>query len=200
MEDLLYLMQCQKYSNPPKSFRKDDLMDRYFEWLMNEVKGTYYDELLLKLYSLPFDVPEDDMDHSRMMDGLKLRDIFVRETRNNYEVPSKTCSFLEMLIAMAKRLDDQVLYEVKFGDRSVDWFWMFIDNMDMSDATNEHWNLHWDKYVYNRYCKIMKRLYAPNGKGGIFIVLREGVDCREVDLWRQLMWWTSENIRAGVIE
>lgn len=175
-------------------------MDRYFEWLKNEVKGTYYDELLLKLYSLPFAVPEDDMNHSRMMDGLKLRDIYERECHNRHTAPNMPCTFLEMLVALAKRLDDAVMYEAKFGDRSVDWFWMFIENMGMSDATNEHWNIHWDRYVYNRYCKIMKRLYAPTGKGGMFVITdRPDQDMREYDIWHQMMWWCSENIKKGII-
>lgn len=177
----------------------------YFEWLVERIKGKYYEELLEKLYSLPFVVDEHDRDHSRMVDGAKLREDYKKSNRRlvasgRVAFPREACTFLEMLIALAYRLDDDVMYEVKFGDRTVDWFWIFIENMQMSDATNEHWNLHWDRYVTNRYRKIMKHTYGRDGSGGMFIVKeRPDDDMRDIDIWRQMMWWCSESLRNGKI-
>ena len=175
-------------------------VDIYFNWLCNMIKGSYYEELLFKLFTTEFISP-DGRDSSRIFDGLKLRDKFEWEVNHAYKCGRKDgCSVLEMLIGLAIRLDDDVMYEIRYGDRFVDWFWLFIDNMGMSQATDSNWNFSWSKFVDKRIRDIMAHNYKENGEGGMFVIENRDEDMREVDIWRQLMWFISENIKNGVID
>lgn len=178
-----------------------DVKDVYFNWLIGKIKGVYYEELLWTMYDTDFKAPDESLDHNRVVDGLRLRDEFKAETRGNFKVKTGPCSFLEMLIALARRLEFDVMQESKYGDRTVDWFWMFIENMGMSQATNEMWNLTWERYVSRRLGKIQRKTYTRNGTGGLFVVNEHpDEDLRQIDIWWQLMWWVDENLRNGVID
>ena len=175
-------------------------VDVYFNWLCDIIKGRYYEELLLKLFTTEFRSP-DGRDSSRIFDGLKLRAHLEKECRRNYSCGRHDgCSFLEMLIGLAIRLDNDVMYEIRYGDRHVDWFWMFIDNMDLSQGTDGNWNYSWSKFVDKKLYDIMAHNYKKNGEGGMFSISDRKEDMRSADIWRQLMWWVSENIKNGVID
>ena len=178
--------------------------DRYFEWLMDDVKGSYYDTMLFKLHSVNFLMDEKEMDLPRIQDALSLRKQFVKETGGHFEivnVPKHTCTFLELLIAMSARLENDILHELDKGDRHIDWFWMFIDNLGLTDATNDHWTYSLDRYVDKRCKNIVERSFGRNGQDGLFIVLSHpDKDLRTIDLWTQMCWWVMENIKKGVID
>ena len=178
----------------------DNDRDVYFWWLYDMIKGSYYTELLKELYDIPFNVPRFDIDKSREVDGLNLRKEFSEATKYSFDIHERPCSFLEMLIAMAKKLDNDVLFETKYGDRTLDWFWMFIELLELSQATDDHWNYSWKKYVDSK-CEIVKtRQYQRDGKGGMFYIPWREEDMRGESLWRQLMWYVDENVRNGTID
>ena len=173
----------------------------YFSWLLDLIKGNYYEKLMSTLYKTDFDPDPESLDNNRACDGFRLRDRWNFETRGRYPIKHGPCTFLEMLIALSIRLDGDILYESRFGDRHLDWFWMFIDNMELTDATNEHWNMHWVRFVRNRCLNILKKRYKEDGTGGLFIVKEHPeADLRACDIWRQMIWWVDENIKKGVIE
>ena len=173
----------------------------YFNWLLAKIKGSHYEELLWTMYETDFKAPEESLDHNRVVDGLQLRDEFETETRGNFKAKTGPCSYLEMLIALARRLEFDVMQETKYGDRTIDWFWMFIENMGMSQATNDRWNVTWERYVIRRLGKIQRKTYMKNGIGGLFVVNEHpDEDLRQIDIWRQMMWWVDENLRNGVID
>ena len=177
--------------------------DLYFNWLYDKVKGIYYDELLWFLYTRPYKVTKDDMDHSRMIDCNGLRRDFEKSHAAIGELvdPDSPYSFLEMLIAMAIRCDDSIMYEERYGDRSIDWFWCFIDNLGLSRATNSRWNRHWQNYAEECCQRILNRDYKRNGEGGLFVINdHPDVDIRKIPLWTQLNWWIHENLTNGNIK
>lgn len=179
----------------------EETRDVYFEWLYDRVKGVYYDELLKKLYNRPFYIDKSDRDYSRVVDGLKLRAEFNAQHPKYKVSKSRKCSFLEVLIAMAARFDDEIMYEEKYGDRSIDWFWCFIDNMGLSHATDSNWNHHWDRFVDDKCSAIINRDYKKNGVGGLFTIRNHpNDDIRMIPLWTQLNWWLDENLRIGLVD
>lgn len=184
-------------------FDKDVLL--YFEWLLDEFKGTYYRRLFWKLFTVGFiNLENGPDDSSRIVEGLDLRDTFVK----GHLGVVKSCgrnddvSFLEVLMALALKIDDKVMWEARYGDRYLDWFWMFLDNLGMSNATDGKWNRDWELFVDGKVEQTVYREYAEDGEGGIFQVDRRpnNEDMRDVDLWRQAMWYFSENIRLNVID
>lgn len=177
----------------------------YFEWLVAEFRGLYYRKLLWKLFTLGFVGLENGPDDSsRVVEGLDLRKTFV----DTHSGVVKSCgrtdgvSFLEVLMALAVKIDDKVMWEERYGDRHLDWFWIFIDNIGLSRATDGVWNRDWELFCEQKVEQIVYREYDSDGEGGIFQVDRrpDDADMRSVDLWRQAMWWLSENIRLGVID
>lgn len=178
----------------------DNDRDYYFWWLYDRVKGSYYNELLEELYNIPFARPRFDIDKSREVDGLGLRKEFSEVTHYRYDVHERPCSFLEMLIALAYKLDNDVLFETKYGDRSLDWFWMFIDLLGFSQATDDHWNYSWKKHVNDKCEKVKNRRCGKDGKDGMFYIPWREEDMTQESLWRQLMWYVDENVRNGSID
>lgn len=174
--------------------------DAYFIWLCGRVKGEYYSSLLDLLYSIPFEVKLNDLDFNRLNNGMKLREEFQKEVKIA-ATPSKKCTFFEMLLGLAIEMDDKILYEGRFGDRYLDWFWHMIDNMGFSLATDGNWNYSWAKEVKKTCNNIMNGRYEPNGEGGLFPVYNHPeADLRKVDIWRQAFWWIDENLDSGRIE
>lgn len=173
----------------------------YFQWILDVIKGNYYEKLLECLFSVKFNPDPESLDNNRAMDGLRLRERFFEENKGKIPMKKGPCTFLEMLVALSIRLDNDILYESRFGDRHLDWFWMFIDNMELTDATNEHWNPHWDRFVKQKCRKIKGKSYKSDGNGGMFVVKEHPeADLRDCDIWRQMIWWVDENIKRGVIE
>lgn len=177
----------------------------YFEWLVKEFNGFRYQKLLWRLFTLGFvNIEGGPDDSSRAVEGLELRKIFVERPFNMANSCGRwdNVSFLEVLMALALKIDDKVMWEARYGDRHVDWFWMFIDNMGFSMATDEVWNREIEAFCEEKVEQIVYREYAEDGDGGIFQVDRRPDDAnmRNVDLWRQAMWYFSENIRIGVID
>lgn len=162
------------------------LDDQYLAWLYSQVlevktrksSRTYWN-LLRKLFCTEFAwfVPNDD---NRAEDGRELR--FEWAASQEIQLPESWlrlgCSFLEMLIGLARRLDFQT-------ERScVHWFWKLIDNMgllgynDLSNFT--------DQDVEDRTSMVIWRTYGPDGEGGLFPLRSASRDQRGIEIWYQL--------------
>jgi hypothetical protein len=202
LNEKLMALEDPVFTKIPKTNKDTNRYDYiYYDWLFKLIKGTYYDNLLELLHSIPFTPNEEELDYNRYLDGLRLRDRFKSETNGKIKIIKGPCTFLEMLIALAIRLDSDIMYETKFGDRSVDWFWMFIDNLGFTKYTDSIWDPDIKAEVLVKVYKILSKNYAPDGSDGLFTVKdRPDVDLRECDIWRQMIWWVDENLKKGVIE
>jgi hypothetical protein len=162
------------------------LDDQYLTWLYSQVgdvkdrnrSRTYWNPLG-QLYSIEFFdlVPNDD---NRAEDGRALRDEWMAEKHISAdpEWRSRGCSFLEMLIALCRRLAFE-------ADGHVDvWFWHLINNLGLTDCT--------DRYPYDqaevdaRIHTVIYREYDRNGRGGLFPMRRGFKDQRHVEIWYQM--------------
>lgn len=162
------------------------LDDAYLFWLYSQVgnvnarKGskTYWN-LLRELYRTEFVwfVPNDD---NRVADGCELRtewahkeDVFCDE-----EWLSLGCSFLEMLVGLARRMEFEAERTASF------WFWHLIDNMgllgfhDASKFSSDD--------VEELTSMVIWRTYDRLGHGGLFPLRESRHDQRRVEIWYQL--------------
>jgi len=162
------------------------LDDQYFEWLYSLVadvkirKGprTYWN-LLKQLFTTEFiwHIPCDD---NRAEDGRDLR----FEWANSFGVRVDTnwaelgCSFLEMLIALARRLEFQDGRDCEF------WFWHLLGNLGLLGHNDRSKFAPED--VDDRIRMVMDRTYNRYGEGGLFPLPRAQKDQRTVELWYQM--------------
>lgn len=170
--------------------------DAYFRWLIGLIGNDYiegnYQRLLNKLYRTDY-IWELDYDRNRAADGLFLRKLFLKETGFPAEtdVQNRCCSMLEMLVALARKAEDDIMYNPDFGDRTGYWFWIMIQNLGLDIYDDSYYfeaevDRILDVFVHHRYAK--------NGtSGGAFPVRTKEKDLRKTDLWWQMNSYLEEN-------
>lgn len=171
-----------------------DYTDDYLYWLTNEIAldGREKEQrmLLSRLFCTEFIWPERiPGDSNRAKDGYMLRQKFenefdIRDPEWDKFMPP-FCSVLEMLIALAQRCEDSILYDPDYGDRSPEWFWMMIDNCGLGapEFTDSRFNhAKFDRILND----ILHRRYDSDGYGGFFPMRHPDNDMRDVELWYQL--------------
>ena len=179
--------------------------DAYFCWLVGLIGDRYiqenYRKLLWKLYTKEF-VWELDYDENRASDGLYLRKIFVENGGDFSPVAGcpagcpKGCSVLEMMIALARKAEDDIMYDPDYGDRSGLWFWTMIENLGLDIYDDMSFS---EKNVDMILEVFMHHLYRRNGSGGgMFAVKNQCREMRKTDLWWQLNAYFLENFPVGV--
>jgi hypothetical protein len=162
------------------------LDDRYLTWLYSQVadvktrKGskTYW-KLFRQLFCTEFAwfVPNDD---NRAEDGRELRCEWI--SNQNISVDSDWfslgCSFLEMLIGVARRLAFQTDGQTDY------WFWHLIDNMGLLGFDDNV--LFSEQAIEERTSAVIWRTYDRDGNGGLFPIPNASRDQRRVEIWYQL--------------
>lgn len=179
--------------------RKQKVKENYFNWLYQQVEGrgnTSLEEFISDLDSIYFKclVPNDD---NRAIDGLQLRtrylDYMDAESVEAEEYLSGPCTVLEMLIALAERMDF-ILYDYKKGPRAPAWFWLFINNLKLQKYYSEDKDAGRKKKLNKMIIKkFVDRDYQSSGVGGIFPLDDPERDQRDVEIWYQMMKYISEN-------
>lgn len=180
--------------SPSKSLRNE-----YLDWLEKKIERRGHDrecsEFLSDLHDVRF-VSILPMDDNRALDGLALREEYIEEAgMDEHRAASDEgeCSVLEMLIALASRMDF-ALYEPDIGTRFTSWFWVFIRNLRLAtydcDDRDKERKHHFNKLLINKF---LRRRYLPNGLGGIFPLIHPKENQTEVEVWYQMMAYLDEN-------
>lgn len=173
------------------------LDELYLRWLYSQVgsvktriRSRTYWGLFRQLYTTEFIwlVPNDD---NRVMDGRLLRDDFLAESE--LDVVDENwmalgCSFLEMLIALSKRL------AFEGGGELSDWFWHLLKNIEL-DEYNDARTLSEEEQnvLIEKVNTVIWRTYKPGGLGGLFPLKEATQDQTQVEIWYQLNAYLLEN-------
>lgn len=177
----------------------DEIIKEYFIWLCGKVNVSYklYGIIMKLLFDTIFDV-KLPMDTNRFIDGIQLRELFLTENHylNNtfFEniINDRPCSVLEVLIALAIRCDENIMYDGEIGDRSYKWFWIMIENLGLDIL-----DVFIDEEIYSElYLKVLNfidRNYEKNGQGGLFPLKNPKKDQRKVEIWYQMNEFLIEN-------
>jgi hypothetical protein len=178
---------------------KNELNNEYFEWLYELVcnekynKRLSYRKLLNRLHDTEF-VYLIGMDGNRAEDGIDLRYRFGYERR--YEDPmiavyldDRSCSVLEMLIALSIRCEEHIMDDPEVGNRTGQWFWNMIVNLGLGSMTDSKFEKNHVDIVIS---KLLNREYARNGNGGLFTVERCEHDLRSAEIWYQMCWYLDK--------
>lgn len=170
----------------------------YFRWLMDRIDGPRNHLTLLSyLYSYPFEAVLQ-MDENRISDGLCLRTLYTEETGSYIEYEKQNEVYiLEILIGLAVRLESDVMHDDDIGDRTGYWFWIFLDNLGLSEFDDRCFEYE-SGDIYGKIDRILdkfiQREYERDGSGGIFPLKNPKNDQRKVEIWYQMHAWLGENM------
>lgn len=165
------------------------LDDLYLHWLYSQVEahvkirrsGRTYWGLLTQMHTTPF-VYTISNDANRASDGLELRREWVLQSDESPHPDWMTldCSFLEMLIALARRAAFQSELSVPY------WFWHFMMNLGFDGFVDTLGSPSTYAFVEGRINEIMYRNYDEYNNGGLFPLRIANDDQRKVEIWYQL--------------
>ena len=172
----------------------NELRKRYFEWISSSVCSSKDEfmrsaSLLEQLYAIPFEYSSIcPNDSNRKIDGYELRQRFMEECHETPDILqyiSGPCSVLEALVALSQRIEKDIMFDMKYGDRTSEWFWMMLNNLGIQSDTSV-------KDVDDRIQKWLQRDYGFNGYGGLFPLEDAGEDQSKVEIWYQMNTYMLE--------
>lgn len=164
----------------------------YFDWLcMVAVPDGYhrleYSMLLNTLMETEFYwlVPRDE---NRARDGLELRDLYEQETGETCDFDGP-CTVLEMMLALAMRCNDEIMYDPEDPNRADQWFWTMICNLKVDVFDNKHFSKIDTEEILEKF---LDRKYENFGQGVCFCLFpppKLSTNFYRSELWYQLNWW-----------
>ena len=163
---------------------------KYLMWLCNRVglDTKKYKRLASALYRMPFEWPGSiPMDSNRAQDGVMLRYYYNQETGNTPPSDDLGCSVLEMLVALAERMDS-IIGEPGIIQYDV-WFGIFMANLELYDETDEFFR---EGEVKEVVSNMMHREIDYDGIGGLFPLARPYEDQRDLSIWDQMSCYINE--------
>lgn len=173
------------------------MRDAYYNWMLDKIGGTKrngrsYVTLLSYLRNLPYAYTMP-MDGNRYEDGIDLRYRYAYEAGlSQNDVASEDlfpCSIFEMLLALSLRIEENIMFDPSYGDRTGEWFWEFLDNLGLTRTDDLNFD---SEYVSSVLERFVNREYEPNGEGSIVRINDPAKNCLEAELWMQVMWYLSE--------
>lgn len=176
------------------------LKREYFNYLCSKIcdeshNQNDYKRLLQKLHATEFTFVLD-MDENRALDGVDLRYRFLIEDGSYSEkdilneIDNRPCSVLEMMVGLALRCEEDIMFSPAYGDRTSHWFWSMINSLGLG---GQDLNLFNSKYVDLVLHDFLTRKYQRNGFGGLFTTSSRDIDMRKLEIWTQLMLYLDEN-------
>lgn len=174
--------------------RKDEIANRYFEWMFDLVcKDRYansisFRKLLMQLHNTEFTYCLRN-DKNRAEDGISLRYRFAYENPEFDDAEAYLdgpCSILEMMLALSIRCEESIMDNPTIGDRTAQWFWGMITNLGLGAMYDTNYDRRVVDAILTRF---LDRQYEPNGKGGLFTIRNRNRDLRDVEIWYQLNWY-----------
>lgn len=173
--------------------------DDYFLWLCGLVDAdmTRYSELLYILHDSDF-MWCLELDESRETEGLMLREEFYNQDLSQDWIMflEKPCSVLEVLIPIARRMND-VFESVDSSDMTRVWFWELIKNLGLKKYSNirlEYEDRENDLIDINLILsRWMNREFEPDGTGSLFPLKTPTKDQRERSIIYQMYDYAFEN-------
>lgn len=177
---------------------KYDLQQDYFHWLCEMVHVEQEDRsywLVAKDLHHKIFYAIIERDENRALDGLELRDQFLEsEWRGRRDEIEGECTVLEMLVALAQRMDFETTEIDDERDRTAYWFWVMIDNLGLMDFDDDSYvELDGQSYVDEIIDEFVAREYEYDGVGGIFPLKHAGRDQRKVEIWYQMSSYLYEH-------
>jgi hypothetical protein len=131
-------------------------------------------------------------DDNREENGKALREEFLDiHGQTEPDMPDAPASMLEILIVLSRMASYN-----SYGEPS-EWFWKLIENLDLRNYTDAHFNHHLAEEVEVALEQVVNRSYMGDGRGGLFPLRYPQHDQRRVELWYQLSNYLLECEESG---
>lgn len=178
-----------------------DLNTEYFEWLCSLIrdskpmKHVSYRKLMQYLYKEEF-IYVLPMDGNRYDDGINLRYRFGYEY--NIEDPviasclDFPCSVLEMMVALAFRCEEHIMYNPENGFMPGRWFWLMIQNLNLTKMYDSAFD---EELVNSIIWRFLNRGYNSDGEGSLVYIPNCQYDLRSMEIWYQMMRYLTEYLK-----
>ena len=184
--------------------RYDDQAGEYFVYILDRVGmpkwfRRRYSKLLDYLFETPFTwIINNDV--NREMDGLELREeyfdeIGIDEEDRDSELDEHRCSVLEMMIALAERIEYHIMGEPGDDDPSR-WVIEMVENLGLDAFDDEAFDENDADYIVQKW---LHRAFDKDGNGSIFPVKKQGKnegkngsDMRRAEIWFQMCKYLEE--------
>ena len=161
----------------------------YLDWLRTKVDAgdSKYDKFFTVAFDMDFYeiVPNDN---NRALDGLALRKEYERDTGEELQWSSDSCSVLEMMIGVSIRVN-YILQDQDHPDQLSYWFQTLMDNLGFINLKNTS-----SSTIEDRLGRMVRREYTPDGNGGLFPLFNynNAPDQRQAEIWYQMHSWILE--------
>jgi hypothetical protein len=177
--------------------------DLYFEWLLDQISGEYFnpsnhEEVLLRLYlsSFYWSIPRDE---NRAIDAVELREFFADDYYMTYNElpyldPPTDCSVLEVMIALSDKMENPIMSDSRYGDRTGYWFGTMLNNLGLLTMADDIFNERMTNGIIERF---LNRDYSPEGRGNLFEIPDCTDDLREIEIWQQMMIYLNYELNKG---
>jgi len=170
----------------------------YYNWLVERITGKpvstcQYKKLLRKLYETEFTwIVEGD--ENRAGDGIALRRQFAEEGGFEQSLNDMPCSVLEMMIALAERIDQGIMRGFGPDYSAYDWFWCMIENLGLDDQNDRRF----DQFIVCRAIQnMLDRRYVLGQRGALFVLKNcstfDTKKWHKMEIWLQMTAWLNEN-------
>lgn len=162
----------------------------YYGWLMDIVDGPWkYSRVITELWNTDF-YSKIPMDDNRAEDGINLRKHYENMSGQKCEKGGK-CSVLEMMIGLAKRIEDEYTYDFELGDQTSNWFWEMFYNLGLGEFDDFSYN---SGQVGQILANFLARNYGKSGQNCLFPTKNRRKDLEEIEIWWQMNDYLTENL------
>lgn len=188
----------------------DEVKRRYFDWMMAlvdaDMEGHGYVTLCHILHEMEFYWVLNH-DENRAEDGIMLRgdwyNMVLDEGQDWFSdvtdgyirgwIEHEPCTVLEMMVALASRIENTVMYNSDDPNRTADWFDQMLINLGLDDFTDDWITLDSRDEIISRVQVALDRQYDFRGNGGFWPLRHSRKDQRKVEIWYQMNQWLIEN-------
>lgn len=175
-----------------------NLRYEYYTWLVSLVdtdEGVLlnkYDRIMNYLFTTPF-IFSLNHDENRASDGISMRLHFgednCEEKSDIFVSMPYECTCLEMMVALANRIENDIMYDPTLGNRTWQWFWEMIRCLGLDRYDDEHFDAEKVRKIVDIF---MHRQYERDGSGGLFKTFDTSVDMRKIEIWYQMQHFVND--------
>ena len=103
----------------------------------------------------------------------------------------ETPSVLEVMIALAVRLEETIMDDPEFGDRTGEWFDYMLKSLGLSIFKCSVWGSNTEQAIDKIVNAFLDREYDRKGYGGLFYIpdIPPKIDLSKVEIWYQALWY-----------
>ena len=95
------------------------------------------------------------------------------------------------MIALAIRIEETMMDDPRYGDRTNQWFWLMMSNLGLKYMTDDVFDeVKANDIIYT----FLERQYSPDGKGGLFYIRNCEEDLTQIEIGTQVNWYLNKFI------